>query len=97
METVEEGYELFGTGMDAIECVPSAILTFYLTDDFKAGMIKAVNAGGDTDSLGCIYGAIAGTYYGFNNMPERWVKGIKNRDYLISLADYLHSLKFQRF
>ncbi|WP_292460032.1 ADP-ribosylglycohydrolase family protein [Methanothermococcus sp.] len=97
IKTIEEGYELFGTGMDAIECVPSAILTFYLTNDFKTGMIKAVNAGGDTDSLGCMYGAIAGTYYGYGNIPKKWINGIKNKDYLMSLADYLHSLKFQRF
>ena len=93
IKTVEEGYKIFGTGIDAIECVPSAILTFYLTDDFKTGMIKAVNAGGDTDSLGSIYGAIAGTYYGFEDIPERWITGIKNKYYLMSLADYLYGFE----
>ncbi|AEH06583.1 ADP-ribosylglycohydrolase family protein [Methanothermococcus okinawensis] len=97
IRTLDEGYELFGTGMDAIECVPSAILTFYLTDDFKTGMINAINAGGDTDSLGSIYGAIAGTYYGINHIPEKWVMNINNRHYLTELGNYLFNLKFQTF
>jgi len=92
LKSIEEGYKLFGTGMDAIECVPSAILTFYLTDDFKTGMIYAVNAGGDTDSLGSIYGAIAGTCYGINSIPKKWIDGIKNKNYLMNLADYLTNL-----
>jgi ADP-ribosylglycohydrolase len=37
---VEEGFEIFGTGMDAIECVPSAILCFLRTNNFKDAIIK---------------------------------------------------------
>ncbi|MDK2790518.1 MAG: hypothetical protein PWP15_1025 [Methanothermococcus sp.] len=94
MDSVEKGYEEFGTGINADECVPSAVHTFFATGNFRDGMIFAVNAGGDTDSLGSMFGAIAGAHYGFHNIPKKWVEGIKNRDYLISLADYLYKIKF---
>ena len=40
-------------------------------------MIAAVNLGGDSDSIGAVYGQIAGAYYGFGAIPERWVKAVK--------------------
>ena len=40
-------------------------------------MIAAVNLGGDSDSIGAVYGQIAGAYYGFEAIPERWVKAVK--------------------
>ena len=40
-------------------------------------MVAAVNLGGDSDSIGAVYGQIAGAYYGFDAIPERWVKEVK--------------------
>ena len=40
-------------------------------------MIAAVNLGGDADSIGAVYGQIAGAYYGFDAIPVRWVKAVK--------------------
>ena len=48
LNSADEAYDLFKTGLPAIECVPSAIATFLRTDTFKDGMISCVNAGGDT-------------------------------------------------
>ena len=36
------------------------------TKSFKEAILKAVNLGGDADTLGAIVGMIAGAYYGFN-------------------------------
>ena len=32
---------------------------------------------GDSDSIGAVFGQIAGAYYGFDAIPERWVKAVK--------------------
>ena len=40
-------------------------------------MIAAVNLGGDSDSIGAVYGQIAGAYYGFSAIPERWYTVVK--------------------
>ena len=36
-----------------------------------------MNLGGDSDSIGAVFGQIAGAYYGFGAIPERWVKAVK--------------------
>jgi len=41
-------------------------------------MIEAVNAGGDTDSIACITGALCGARHGIGAFPERWIKGLEN-------------------
>jgi ADP-ribosyl-[dinitrogen reductase] hydrolase len=50
---------------------------FNTTNTFEGGMIAAVNLVGDSDSIGAVYGQIAGAYYGFDAIPERWIKAVK--------------------
>lgn len=61
-----------------VETLKAAQWAFNTTESFKEGLIAAVNLGGDSDSIGAVYGQMAGAYYGFSNIPERWVKAIKN-------------------
>ncbi|BAP62753.1 ADP-ribosylglycohydrolase family protein [Methanococcus maripaludis] len=96
LNSADEAYNLFNTGLPAIECVPSAIATFLRTDTFKDGMISCVNAGGDTDSMGSMYGAIAGAYYGVSNIPEIWIAGLQNKDLLVDLSKKLYKLRFKK-
>ncbi|XRP96704.1 ADP-ribosylglycohydrolase family protein [Methanocaldococcus sp. 16A] len=93
-DDIDSAYDYFGTGVLAKEVVPSAIATYLLTDNFKDGMIKCINAGGDTDSLASMYGAMAGAYFGFKKIPKNWIDGLKNKDYVFNLAEYLYKLKF---
>ena len=50
----------------ALEC-------FADTHSFEEGLIEAINRGGDADTIGAIYGGIAGAYYGHDAIPERWI------------------------
>jgi ADP-ribosylglycohydrolase len=59
-------------------------------------MISCVNAGGDTDSMGSMYGAIAGAYYGVSNIPEIWIAGLQNKDLLVDLSKKLYKLRFKK-
>lgn len=57
-----------------------ALWGFFTTDNFKDGLLKVVNCGGDSDTNGAIYGQIAGSYYGLNGIPEDWVNIIYKKD-----------------
>jgi ADP-ribosylglycohydrolase len=46
------------------QTVPAAFLCFSSTESFKDAVEMAVRAGGDTDTVAAITGALAGTYYG---------------------------------
>lgn len=55
----------------------AALWAFNTTDSFEDGLVAAVNLGGDSDSIGAVYGQIAGAYYGFDAIPRRWVEAVK--------------------
>jgi poly(ADP-ribose) glycohydrolase ARH3 len=74
----------------AIEAVPPAIASFVFSDGFEQAVIRAVNLGGDTDTLGAMAGAVAGAYYGASNIPSRWLQVLENEgkghDYIRNLS-----------
>ena len=74
-----------------IDSLEAALWAFSATDSFEAGMVKAVNLGGDADTIGAIYGQLAGAYYGETAVPYRWIKNLKYVHYFYYLADELVS------
>lgn len=71
----------------SIATMNAAIWAFQTTDNFEDGMIQAVNLGGDADSIGAVYGQIAGAYYGFTAIPARWIQKIKDHEKLNDLIE----------
>ena len=65
----------------------AALWAFRTTETFEEGMIAAVNLGGDADTIGAVYGQIAGAYYGFDAIPERWISAVKDHESVDSLID----------
>lgn len=43
---------------------------------FEEVLIKAVNFGGDADTVGAIAGGLAGAKYGFKAIPKRWIAAL---------------------
>ncbi|MBI2363160.1 MAG: ADP-ribosylglycohydrolase family protein [Elusimicrobia bacterium] len=58
-------------------------------DDFSACVLRSVNNSGDSDSIGCVAGALQGARLGVAAIPEEWVAGIERREDLEALADRL--------
>jgi ADP-ribosyl-[dinitrogen reductase] hydrolase len=46
---------------------------FYRNDDFKSGALEAVNLGGDSDTVGAVFGQLAGAFYGETGIPIDWI------------------------
>jgi ADP-ribosylglycohydrolase/fructose-1,6-bisphosphatase/inositol monophosphatase family enzyme len=44
--------------------------------NLEEGLVETVMAGGDTDTNGCIAGALLGAYYGEKGIPDQWVKAV---------------------
>ncbi len=61
-----------------VDTMVAAKWAFSLTLTFERGLIAAVNLGGDADSIGAVYGQMAGAYYGYGAIPPRWVKEVKD-------------------
>ena len=71
----------------AVSTLQAALWAFQTTKTFEDGMIAAVNLGGDSDTIGAVYGQIAGAYYGFDDIPERWLNAIKDREKVYELIE----------
>lgn len=77
----------------AVSTLQAALWAFHASASFEEGMLLAVNLGGDADTIGAVYGQIAGAYYGYSAIPERWLEKIKDREKVNALIDALIALK----
>ena len=68
-----------GYVVDALEAAVWSLIT---TDRFDQALLKAVNLGDDTDTVGAIAGGLAGLYYGYDTIPENWLSAIKRREWI---------------
>jgi len=63
-----KGRTIENTGPWACYTVPAAFVAFCATDSFQSAVEMAVRSGGDTDTVAAITGALAGTYYGWEQV-----------------------------
>ena len=62
-----------------VSTLEAALWCFAKTTTFEDGAILAINLAHDADTVGAVYGALAGAYYGFGNIPDRWLVDLKNK------------------
>jgi ADP-ribosylglycohydrolase len=58
-------------------------------DDFEAGVLHALNGGGQNQVRTMLTGALIGAQVGFPRIPERFIEGLQQKDELLSLTDKL--------
>lgn len=79
----EDDINSSGYVVDTLEAV---IWCFLNTDNYKDCVLKAVNIGKDTDTVGAVAGGLAGMYYGMEAIPEDWIKKLPKKVWIIELA-----------
>jgi len=98
---IREIIAAFSRDVSAPGAVPAALAAFVLVHRMKGAfpdvVMAAVNAGGDTDTIGAMAGAVAGAFWGQASIPRQWLdvmeNGEKGRDYITGLASRLAELK----
>ena len=50
-------------------------------------LLKVVNLGGDSDTIGAIAGGLAGLFYGYESVPREWRKQIIKESELVELCN----------
>ena len=56
-----------------IHTLNNALYYTQATRTFEEAIIKAVNAGGDADTIAAITGSLVGALYGYEAIPQRWI------------------------
>jgi len=72
-----------------VHSLEAALWAFHRTHSFKEGLLDAVNLGEDADTVGAIYGQIAGAFYGYENIPKDWREAVSLEPVIKALADRL--------
>lgn len=79
-----------GEGWIAEEALATALLCVLAFPDDPVTMLqRAAVTGGDSDSIACIAGAIAGAHHGLGAWPAAWRERIEYRDELERLSAFL--------
>lgn len=63
-----------------VDTLEAAIWCLLTTDNYKDCVLKAVNLGGDTDTVAAVAGSLAGLLYGYGAIPKEWLSVLKKRD-----------------
>jgi ADP-ribosyl-[dinitrogen reductase] hydrolase len=86
-----------GNGAWVVDTGMCALKAVLETGSFEDAVVAAVNMGGDTDSIGAVAGGLAGAWYGFSNIPEKYLFTLERGAYLRHLADMLYETFSERF
>ena len=70
-----------------VSTLEADIWTLINSKSFNETIIKAINLGEDTDTVGACVGGLAGIYYGIENINQKWKNNILRYDYIINMCN----------
>lgn len=89
--TLEDISGKLGWRGTAHETLASAVYCFLKYPTFKDSVVSSILIGGDTDTRAAIVGALAGSYYGLEGIPEEYVQGVEDSLLLQNLDKKLYN------
>ncbi len=60
------------------------------SNSYSESVLKSVNLGGDTDTTATINGGLAGIYFGWESIPQKWINEIAKKDEIFNLSQEFH-------
>ena len=69
-----------------VDTLEAGLWSFYNTDNFDDGVILAVNLANDADTVGAVYGQLAGAYYGEDTIRDDLKKQLLKTDLIKGIA-----------
>lgn len=70
-----------------VDSIEAAVWSLITTTTFQDALLKAVNLGGDTDTIAAIAGGLGGLYYGHALMEENWKDTIIKKEEIEALCE----------
>ena len=79
--------EKIRSGGYVVDTLEAAVWSLITTGSFETALLKAVNLGHDTDTVGAIAGGLAGLYYGYEAIPPEWIGALKKKEWIAELCE----------
>lgn len=80
----EEAIKSSGYVVDTLQAALWCLIT---TRSYRECMLKAVNLGSDTDTVGVVAGGLAGILYGAESIPEDWLNVLAKKEEIVRLCE----------
>ncbi|MEG0371204.1 MAG: ADP-ribosylglycohydrolase family protein, partial [Clostridium sp.] len=75
-----------------VDTLESVFWCFLNGDGYEDCVIKAVNLGEDTDTIAALVGGLAGIYYGYEDIPQQWIKDISKREIIEDISNRFYDV-----
>ena len=76
------------------DTLEAAVWCLITTKSFEDALLKAVNLGDDSDTVGAVTGGLAGLIYGnryTNGIPAKWMNAIQRKEWIEALCDEVNN------
>lgn len=83
--------EIKSTGY-VVDTLEATLWILFTTISYDSAIIKAINMGNDTDTVGACVGGLAGIYYGIENINTKWKKDLLKYDYIEELCNKFNKI-----
>lgn len=70
----------------SVHTLEAAAWSFLTTASFEDAVVRAANLGDDADTVAAVCGALAGSYYGYSEIPARWRAVLKDEQKIAQTA-----------
>ena len=87
-------HDIYSSGY-ILHTLEASLWVFLTTDNFKDAVLKAVNLGDDTDTIGSVTGGMAGLFYGFEQIPGNWINTLVKKEDIEELGSRFQELGFR--
>ncbi|GAA2527861.1 ADP-ribosylglycohydrolase family protein [Rarobacter incanus] len=74
-----------------VNTLEAALWALWVTESFEEGAVLVVNLADDSDTVGAVYGQLAGAIYGIEAIPKRWIERVYARELIEDLALAIYS------
>ena len=74
------------SGGYTVDTLEAATWSFLTTSSFEEAVVCAANLGDDSDTVAAITGALAGAFYGYSAIPQRWLDELVSLEYICETA-----------
>lgn len=85
----KQDVESIHSGGYVMHTLKASMYCFLTTDNYADAVLMAVNLGDDSDTTAAVTGGLAGLYYGFEAIPEKWRNEIKRSNDINDLCNRL--------
>ena len=81
--------EIFSSGF-VVTTLETSLYCLLKTMSLKDAIMMAASLGHDADTIAAVTGQLGGAYYGYDSIPDAWLRDIKSLPLLLEIADKLY-------